>query len=232
MTDKVVKLHGKKALQNLLKIIAEESVKSAKDPEKASDAERLRQSQLNADIKQFKEAQPADEEKSKLDEEAPEGQVVGQGQQQAQPVQQQVSSEDAQTPHPKISFAMFRDKLNTIRSGRSLRDREIRGELKAYFKKLGHDEKEALYVFLDAIAQIITAGISSEDVPEPDEPPHDIEMDKGPDAEPHEEHPGTTHHHAQRKKVRRSREDTTPPIDVGRRQRTESLRRQIRSLME
>lgn len=238
--SQIVKVQGKQALKNLLKIIAEESVKRAKESENSelssdsADAERLKQSQLNSDIKQFKEAQPPDETKTKLDEEAPEGQPVQRSQQaapqQAAPQQDQGAVPDA-PPKPKITFAMFRDKLNMIRSGRSLRDREIRAQLKDYFKNLGHDEKEALYVFLDAIVQIITAGISSEDAPEPDEPPHDIEMDKGPDAEPHEEHPGSTHHH-QPKRRRASREDTSPPIDVGRRQRTESLRRHIRSLME
>lgn len=94
-----------------------------------------------------------------------------------------------QVSDPKITFSMIKDKLNVIRSGRSLRDDDIRYELKEFFKKLKETEQEALYVFLDSIAKIITAGLPSEEVQEPSDPPHGLDVEKTADSEPHTEKP-------------------------------------------
>lgn len=90
---------------------------------------------------------------------------------------------------PDITFSMIKDKLNVIRSGRSLRDDDIRGELKQYFKELSSAEQEALFVYLDSIAKIITAGLPNEDVDDPSDEPHGLDTDRTVDSEPHSEEP-------------------------------------------
>ena len=138
----------------------------------------------------------------------------------------------------RISFTMIRDKLNTIRSGRSLRDKDIRGELKDYVTALDPDEKIALHAFLDGIGQILTAGIASEDADDPSEDPHDIEMTKNDNdddgsqviSQPQEKKKTVTKKPVNRNK-QRGLEDTSAPIQVGKKQATESLRRKIRELM-
>lgn len=134
----------------------------------------------------------------------------------------------------RVTFTMIRDKLNTIRSGRSLRDKDIRAELKNYIMRLDPDERIALHAFLDGIGQILTAGLSAKDVKEPSEDPYDIKMSrytKGTKDEDEEEPKGAVRRPVIRSKQRRSIEDTTAPIKVGQKQTTETIRRKIRDLM-
>ena len=131
-----------------------------------------------------------------------------------------------------VTFTMIRDKLNTIRSGRSLRDRDIKDELKSYVMKLDGEERGALHAFLDGIGQILTAGIESEEAQEPSDDPYDIEMEKRD--EPKVDEPKTTKKSVKKpvdRKKQRSLEDTTAPIQVGKTAQTESFRRKIRELM-
>ncbi len=136
----------------------------------------------------------------------------------------------------RISFTMIRDELNTIRSGRSLRDKEIRAELKDYVTGLDTDERIALHAFLKGIGQILTAGIDSEQADEPSEEPHDIKMSRDSDGDSGGSTPRPKKKQgAVKKPVNRAKqrglEDTSAPIQVGRKQATESIRRRIRDLM-
>jgi hypothetical protein len=127
---------------------------------------------------------------------------------------------------------MIRDKLNTIRSGRSLRDADIRAELKSYITNLDSDERIALDAFLDGISQIITVGISSEDAEEPGDPPANIEMSRqGDEDEGGGEEKGVVKKPINRDRQRQGLEDTSAPIQVGQKQATESLRRKFRTMM-
>jgi hypothetical protein len=140
----------------------------------------------------------------------------------------------------RISFTMIRDELNFIRSGRSLRNKDIRAELKDYVTGLDTDERIALHAFLKGIGQILTAGIDSEQADEPSEDPHDIKMsrDDGSDSggtTPRPKQKQKKKHGAVKKPVNRAKqrglEDTSAPIQVGRKQATEGIRRRIRELM-
>lgn len=127
------------------------------------------------------------------------------------------------TQTPKISFVMIRDKLNTIRSGRSLKDDDIRTELKQYVNSLSKEEKLALYAFLDGIAQIITTGLDSEEADEPSKSPFKVKMDS-PDSDDEVETREIKPRRQQatqrpvRRVAKKSRpagiEDTAPPITV------------------
>jgi len=142
-------------------------------------------------------------------------------------------ADDPDVAEGRISFTMIRDKLNTIRSGRSLRDKDIKAELKDYITNLDAEEKLALHTFLDGIGQILTAGIEGEEAAEPSEDPPGIEMKKMDEPETGEkERPaGRARKPVSRSRQRRGVEDTSAPIQVGRRQRTEALRRKVRELL-
>jgi len=150
--------------------------------------------------------------------------------------QAEPEAEPAEEPAPSeesVTFTMIRDKLNTIRSGRSLRDRDIKDELKSYVMKLDGEERGALHAFLDGIGQILTAGIDSEDAQEPSDDPYDIEMKKrdGEDAEAEPTKSTKSVKKPVDRKKQRGLEDTTAPIQVGKTAKTESIRRKIRELM-
>jgi pyruvate dehydrogenase E2 component (dihydrolipoamide acetyltransferase) len=55
-----------------------------------------------------------------------------------------------------ITLEMIVDKLNTIRAGRSFKDKSIAAQMMGYFEKLSDDEKVALYAFLKGLAQIVS----------------------------------------------------------------------------
>jgi hypothetical protein len=67
------------------------------------------------------------------------------------------------------------DKLNMMRSGRSANDKEVKANLEKYFKSLTMGERQSLFVFLDALNQIMTGGVDGTDAPEPDEQGIDTE---------------------------------------------------------
>lgn len=272
-------LSNKHHLATLLKIVAAESVSKARvDLQQLSDDERKRQLDTAESIgslgKPTKKEKPVEEDEKQQGEKPPPVPGGPDVKASAQPVEKSSEplptaepEEDADAssvkPHPKIdiSFAMIKEKLNTIRSGRSLRDREIRQNLKDYFKGLDEEEKESLYSFLDGIGAILTAGIEPEQASEPDKSPHHVEMYQDEDEEDETEDNASDMNdededeeddeivsqnrvkHQQhrpirkkkRRKVRKQRspggEDTSPPIEVGV-QKTEALRRHVRSLME
>ena len=59
------------------------------------------------------------------------------------------------------------DKLNMMRSGHSADKKEVRKELDTYFKSLSMGERQSLYVFVDALNQILTGGVDGKEAPEP-----------------------------------------------------------------
>lgn len=70
------------------------------------------------------------------------------------------------------------EKLNTIRSGRSFKDKKIEETMQRYIKSLERPEQVALLAFLKAIAQIVTAETPAGSVIDPSEFPASIQMKK------------------------------------------------------
>ena len=108
------------------------------------------------------------------------------------------------------------DRLNVIRSGKSLKDEEVISSMEKYLKSLDKAEKTALFSFLKGISEIMTAGISGEDAFEPQDPPATVKMEKRPSHQkvsikpniikkPKKEEP---------QKKSSSEEDTTPPAPI------------------
>lgn len=122
----------------------------------------------------------------------------------------------------EISPQTIIEKLNTIRSGQSLKRSDIRDQMEEYIEALDDAEKVSLNAFLDGIAGIVTG---AEDAEEAEEPSPEVKMKtktKVVDrikpkkkkvvvaAEPEE----TVTVKKKKKKPTGSAEDTTPPIKV------------------
>lgn len=134
-----------------------------------------------------------------------------------------------------ITFDMIKDKLNTIRSGKSLKDSDTKTKLSNYWNKIDDPEKVALFVYLDSISKILTAGLDADQVQDPSDPPPEIKMTQDSSSEKEE----VPEKRAMPKRKERipapspaKKEDTTPPIAVGRKQEVESIRRKIWELLE
>jgi len=70
------------------------------------------------------------------------------------------------------------EKLNSIRSGKSFNDEDVKAALAKYFDGLEEAEQVALLAFLKGISQIVTGEVSATQAVEPGDKPVDIEMKK------------------------------------------------------
>ncbi len=80
----------------------------------------------------------------------------------------------------KITLAMITDKLNSIRSGHSLKDANILQQMQQYFNSLNSVERLALYAFLKGIAQVVTSEAAEEVAAEPSATPAPAETQPAP----------------------------------------------------
>lgn len=221
--SKKVKINTKSDLSRFLKLLAEESVRKAE--EDLGSSEEAFQDTLASDLRKLRH-NPS-KKKPVKEEEAEEEAKQEEPAKEVPPKEKEPEAEAEDSGEgEKITYTMIKDRLNTIRSGRSLRNKEIREELKDYFKNLDPSEQIALHAFLDGIAQVLTAGVDGSEAEDPSDPPHNVKMTSSPSKEKPDEKP--------KKKPlgqKPGAEDTAPPIDVGKKQQTEAIRRKIRELM-
>ncbi len=77
----------------------------------------------------------------------------------------------------EFDFSAFVRKLNTLRSGRSIKKNpDLRQNLDSYFNNLDEGERTALVTFLDAVGKIIAADTHPSAVPDPSDPPASVQM--------------------------------------------------------
>lgn len=249
-------------LNEFLRIIAEESVrKSLEDIELNTQQERIKQFETGAKIDQLTASITKTSKEKPLEEKDDDTEDLFAKSKKIQKEKPSEKSQDAKAPkpdtsqdadqvekepagapdepaagHKNITFSMIKDRLNTLRSGRSLRDKEIRQNLKTYFKELSDDEQKKLHSFLDNVAKILTAGIEASDDNEQDYDDEDEDEEVSdeksePEPEPKEKERRKSEPAPQPVGSGTGVEDTSPPIDVGRKQRVESLRRHVKNLM-
>ena len=101
--------------------------------------------------------------------------------------------------------------INQIRSGRSLKDPDVRGNLSDYFNRLSDAQKMALSEFLEGLTDVIVKGVPAEDAEDPGDEVKMSETD--PEAETEEVEAEAE---VEEKAVEKPAEDTTPPIQVRR----------------
>jgi hypothetical protein len=78
----------------------------------------------------------------------------------------------------EVSYDDVVEKINSIRSGKTLRDKDISSNLETYFNDLSTAEKVALFAYLKAISQILTGEIEAEKAQDPGETPASVDMKK------------------------------------------------------
>ena len=83
---------------------------------------------------------------------------------------------------PEVNAQSIADKINELRAGKSLKDKETMNALKAYFEKLNGPERIALFAFLSGLAKVL--GDLTGDVKTPHSKPFSIDMAKGENNSP------------------------------------------------
>jgi hypothetical protein len=108
---------------------------------------------------------------------------------------------------PEINIQAVIDKLNAIRSGKSLKDKETKEALKSYFQRLNGPERIALFAFLSGLDKVL--GDAAQNVKTPHSDPFNVDMEKQPESEQQVQPKGS-------KKPSKSKSSDTP-IVVGER---------------
>lgn len=68
-----------------------------------------------------------------------------------------------------VTFDQVINMMNMMRSGRSTKNPSTRNNLSDYFKGLDSGERQALFVLLSGLTQILAGGISGDEAPDPSE---------------------------------------------------------------
>lgn len=79
---------------------------------------------------------------------------------------------------PIPSYDLMREKMNLIRSGKSLKEDHVDAEMREYFETMSDDEKLALIAYLTGISQIVAGEVSARKVSDPSESPWKINMSR------------------------------------------------------
>jgi hypothetical protein len=109
--------------------------------------------------------------------------------------------------------------INQIRSGRSLKDPDVKGNLGDYFNKLDNAERIALSEFLEGLTDVIVKGVPADEAELPSDEVviKEPESKKAkPDSDDNEESKSSNPESSPAEKSEKSAEDITPPIQVRR----------------
>ena len=82
---------------------------------------------------------------------------------------------------PDIDAKAIRTKIDNIRAGRSLKQKDVRSALDAYFQKLNGPERVALFAFLTGLEKIL--GQASKKAKPPHVDPYNIDMEQDQEVE-------------------------------------------------
>ena len=203
-------------LRVFLESIVEQSVKNAQDV--VAEEERKRQLELYKKMQEQEEdeeeakEEPADEEPA---EEEPEAAEKSEEDAEKDPMQRPPAADRApdkpKTPDD-VDLKNILYSINQIRSGRSLKDREVRDNLDDYFNKLSPVERLALSEFLEGLSDVIVDGVPASEAESPDEEIVMQASDKTAKAVASKEKKQDTDQPAPKRAS--SPEDMTPPIKV------------------
>ena len=176
-----LKLRNKSDIRNFFKILAEESVKSARESLYDPAADMLN-AQSDLDSKAYDKIKEEDEEFS-----SPESQPASVPDLEDSAAQEDESPDEAGLSVEKaieqVNFSSLIAAIKQMRSGLSVDDTAVQNPLRSYFDFLSEPERKALYAFLDALAGIMTQKSTAETAPDPSEPPYNVQMSSGPEAD-------------------------------------------------
>lgn len=81
---------------------------------------------------------------------------------------------------PEVDMSAIANLVDSIRAGKSLKDKKTRADLKAYYQRLNDEERLALYAFLSGLAEVMTdpEGDAGEDATHPAKDPYKLSMSR------------------------------------------------------
>lgn len=247
------KIKTEKDLTRFLKVIAEEAVKETKtilsekgiqnDPYVNSFQKRLENDGLleeedsDEDPEELSKDEKGPEASSKDDKESEDDE----NNTNTNPAREKALSLGGYDEDLGASFESVVTAINTMRAGRSLRDKEIKTELNDYYDRLDENEREILLLFLKELSKILTGALDGDEAQDPGDAStyfnitrRDKESDQSGSeknkmadqdvkSKPAQQYASTS--------SGSSEEDTSPPIKVNETQDLTLLRQKVRLLM-
>ena len=181
-------------LEKFLRSVTSKSIDAAR-----KEFSTLRENALN----QIREQEEAEEETEEVDVES-----------EKDPMERPTASDRApKRPESgsEVTLSNILYDINQIRSGRSLKDPDVKGNLSDYFERLSNPQRIALSEFLQGLTDVIVKGVPGDDAEDPNDEVKMSETD--PEAETKEVEAEAE---VEEKVVEKPAEDTTPPIQVRR----------------
>ena len=234
----MIKINSEKELLGLLKIISSEAVGISKRLNENADpttSNYLKQYKKDEDT--FGTLSEQDDEEDEEDETVEDEEVE---EEEAGEAEESPSEDDF--VDSGVSFDSITRAINSLRAGKSLKDSGVKKQAADYYDKLSESERKALFVFLEALSEIITGQIKGKEAQDPSEPPVSISFSdqeeeeeveppstEEPEEEVSEEEP--KEEEPKEKVPEEEQEDTTPPIRVNESQDLTDLRRKVRRMM-
>jgi len=126
--------------------------------------ERGKQQELESELQGLKKSS-SQKEVDEADEEEAETVTVEKGEEEVE-MAATVQKPSAQ----KVAKASLNDiikTLNVMRSGRSLKDPEVKNSIKSYVDQLTSGEQQSLYAFLSGLAEMMVGGASGKEATDP-----------------------------------------------------------------
>ena len=216
------KINSERELLRLLKVVSEEAVKKSKKTlnETVDTAQERYMTTLKASEQTYGVAlSEQEEEPDAPDEEEAEATV-------------EEEPKEAEEINPEtlgVSFDSVIKDINTLRSGRSTKDKEIKEELLGYYDKLDEDERKILHLFLSEISKILQGALDASDAQDPSDPPFNAEITFGEEGE---QTATTATNKAAATDTPDEGEDSSPPIKVNERQSLQEIRKKVKRLMK
>tara|TARA_R110001583_G_scaffold48919_13_gene153164 strand:+ start:326 stop:1063 length:738 start_codon:yes stop_codon:yes gene_type:complete len=232
-------------LEIFLKILAEESVKEAREEIKAISSDpaqkALSKSQQNRSIKNLKpiqevEEEEADEEVEAQDQEAEEPSVGDEESgDQADVEAEAEKKKDADTVKSDIEVSLdsITDTIKMLRSGRSVDDSQVKSQMRRYYDRLNDPERKVLLTFMRSFAGILTGQMTGSDASDPSEPPLNMKISQSDsESQSSNQASGQAQSQGRSNKAQVGSEDTSPPIKVGSSQKMSEIRQKVKELMK
>jgi hypothetical protein len=165
-------------LNELVRTLGRQAVREVLGP--LREDEREEQKRLKAELDALKPAKEPKKDGDKELEEAEDEETSGEDKDKPKVVSQKLATGKPEPEAPKavipdpsdikdVTFDQVITLMNMMRSGRSSKDPATKESLQDYFKGLNPGERQALFVLLSGLTQIIAGGVEGDEAPDPAE---------------------------------------------------------------
>ena len=220
----MLKVKNEKELISLLRVFAEESVIKAKKVLR-EDNDHAQESYLNS-LKQDEKLYNVS--LSEQEGEGEEDNPPEENEEETSEKDQEGEEDEAVTPEKLgVSFDSVLKDINTLRAGRSTKDKEIKEELLEYYDRLDEDERQILQLFLHELSRILQGALTGDAAIEPSDAPYNFDIERASS----DDNKVKVSNETERGGAA-SEEDSSPPIKVNESQDLHEIRNKIKNLMK